>query len=243
MIYKYLKIIKSKLHNIKDRLSNTFSTKEIAASKFFIQLFTGKTRSEVDDYIFELWSKYRRWNEICAITNLQPNNNKIYTIDVGGGLTSILSIFRTPYKWVVDICTDELRKSGLTLSPGLHYIRGIAEAIPFPDQFFDYIFCTNALDHFEDPEKSLKEFQRILKNKGYCIIAVDVFPYAKGYRNILHPHSFTFESVKKLLNKHFHILKNLTQPEGGKVGFGQLVHGNTTPQKRKEEIIFILQKI
>src|SRR5699024_1795421 len=41
-----------------------------------------------------------------------------------------------------------------------------SEEIPFPDQTFDKVFCNMVIYFWDEPEKHLKEIQRVLKPKG-----------------------------------------------------------------------------
>ena len=55
--------------------------------------------------------------------------------------------------------------------------------IPVEDNSFDYILCTEVLEHIFDPEKATKELIRILKPKG-CILFTIPFaclPHQKPY--------------------------------------------------------------
>lgn len=62
-------------------------------------------------------------------------------------------------------------------------LRGVGENIPFPDEFFDAVFCSNALDHVEDPKKTVEEIHRVLKKGGYFILTVEIFKRReKGYQ-------------------------------------------------------------
>ena len=45
-----------------------------------------------------------------------------------------------------------------------------AEFLPFQDKSFDLIFVSSAIDHFLDWEKSITEFERVLRSKGKLVI-------------------------------------------------------------------------
>ncbi len=54
----------------------------------------------------------------------------------------------------------------------------IQEKIPFKDNFFDFVFCTETLEHLRNPDSCLREIKRVLVNNGWIIITV---PNATGY--------------------------------------------------------------
>ena len=59
----------------------------------------------------------------------------------------------------------------LLLKPGTIY------HIPFKDNSFDLVICTEVLEHLEYPEKALAELQRV--TRGTCIISVPLEPWFK----------------------------------------------------------------
>ena len=243
-------IIEAAGHRARRRLSVFYGgstqgrNKPRAAAKFFIRLLNGMTSSAIDECVAKMWTDYRRWNDICSLTKLDPRSTDLSVLDIGGGLTTVTRMFDTPRRWVLDICVDEMRKGGITLPPGIHFINGEAERIPFPDGFFRHVFSSNALDHFKDPRAALREMRRVMSDDGYCVIAVDIFPTSRlgEHRGIKHPHTFSEKIARDLVSSTFEVMDVLRQPEGGKVGFQQLVRGDVVPQTEKEELIYVLRK-
>ncbi len=47
---------------------------------------------------------------------------------------------------------------------------GDGEHLPFRDQSFSSLICTLTLDHFQDCELSAREFARVLRKDGLCIL-------------------------------------------------------------------------
>ena len=47
-----------------------------------------------------------------------------------------------------------------------------AEALPFPDGQFDFVFSSSVLEHVSDRPKALEEMARVLKPEGLMIVAV-----------------------------------------------------------------------
>lgn len=51
-------------------------------------------------------------------------------------------------------------------------IRGIAEALPFEDDSFDYVTCFASLFHFMDLKRSFSEMSRVLRKGGHLMALV-----------------------------------------------------------------------
>ena len=67
----------------------------------------------------------------------------------------------------VDPSTGMLRRADDELK-GRCLVRGVAEALPFPDDTFDFVFAINALHHFADPATAWTEVARVLRPGGRC---------------------------------------------------------------------------
>lgn len=53
----------------------------------------------------------------------------------------------------------------------LHLVRGIAEALPYPDHTFDRVLIDSAMDHLAAPDAGLREMVRVLKPDGRLVIS------------------------------------------------------------------------
>lgn len=86
--------------------------------------------------------------------------------------------------------------------------------LPFEDQSFDFIVCSDALHHFSDPESSLKELSRVSR-KGAVFLLAD--PASNNLKqNILLE---IFARLLERANRYFSLeeAKNLLQQEGFEV--------------------------
>jgi len=48
----------------------------------------------------------------------------------------------------------------------IHFYKADAETLPFENDFFDFIICTNSFHHYFSPSKALAEVYRVLKPGG-----------------------------------------------------------------------------
>lgn len=86
--------------------------------------------------------------------------------------------------------------------------------LPFEDQSFDFIVCSDALHHFSDPESSVKELSRVSR-KGAVFLLVDPASNNLKQKILLE----TFARLLERANRYFSLeeTKNLLQQEGLKV--------------------------
>ncbi len=115
--------------------------------------------------------------------------------------------------------------------------------IQYPDEYFDIIYCSHVLEHVQDDKKAIKEFYRVLKQKGWAILLVPITAdktfedptivnpserlrvfgqedhvrqYGPDYVNRLHESGFKVEvsNVAKLFEKKDIITMGLTEASG-----------------------------
>jgi len=58
----------------------------------------------------------------------------------------------------------------------VQFLVGNGMDLPFPENYFDVLFCASVLEHFSDPIKALKEFHRVIKPQGLFILGFDKKP-------------------------------------------------------------------
>ncbi len=95
-------------------------------------------------------------------------------LDVGCGTGNLLSLITKKY---------EIQLSGVDLSPNMLNIAneklgekadlrlGDSENLPFKDECFDMVTCTDSFHHYPHPENVLAEIKRVLNPKGTLLIA------------------------------------------------------------------------
>lgn len=71
--------------------------------------------------------------------------------------------------------SDRAIQIGKKLNPGISLKPGTIYDIPFKDNSFDLVICSEVLEHLEHPEKALLELRRVTKKN--CIISVPHEPW------------------------------------------------------------------
>jgi SAM-dependent methyltransferase len=71
--------------------------------------------------------------------------------------------------------SDTAIKIGKKIYPNIKIKKGSIYNLPYADNSFDLVLCTEVLEHLEDPAKGLKELARV--SKRYLVISVPNEPF------------------------------------------------------------------
>ncbi|GAC1450646.1 MAG: hypothetical protein NVSMB9_35210 [Isosphaeraceae bacterium] len=110
-------------------------------------------------------------------------NRPIRILDVGCGTGVFAARLRQALPqarvWGVDLVSDMLKKGAARwerLSGWVQPVQGDSERLPFRDQSFDFITCSNSFHHYPHQDVAVAEMHRVLRPGGRLLI-VD------GYRD------------------------------------------------------------
>jgi len=96
---------------------------------------------------------------------------------------------------------------------------GTACNIPTEDEHFDTVLCTAVLEHLEEPDRAIKETNRILKSGGYAIYLVPLFWHLHEEPRDFY--RYTKYGLKYLFEKNGFEIVELKPLSGFWVTFGQ----------------------
>jgi ubiquinone/menaquinone biosynthesis C-methylase UbiE len=181
--------------------------------------------------VLQYWEKHRFLDNIVKICKI---SKKSKVLDVGCGLSTILH-FVEGEKYGIDPLADEYSKL-YKYPEGVRIKKGFSEYLPFPNAYFDVVFCSNALDHVSTPKKAICEISRVLKEKGKFVLTVEIFEDRTG-RGPSHPHSFLMDDVFELLRSRFSIIF-----EGSSDWIGVKRYAKGLMERLGTELILIAEK-
>jgi SAM-dependent methyltransferase len=122
-----------------------------------------------------------------------PRRKRILEIGCGMGVFALFLARQDAEVYVVDIAParlDFLRRQAraLGLSYRIHIVCASAEALPFPEKYFDAVYTKSVLIHTQ-LEKSAAEAARVLKIGGMGVFVEPMGhnPFANIYRSTLAP--------------------------------------------------------
>ena len=111
------------------------------------------------------------WAERWINDNTVNDDTKI--VCVGGSFADDLPHVKSDYKFNIDhLACHYMRTAPDMKDANTHYIACKSEALPFGDGYADIVYTRNALDHVDNPVKTLLEMHRIVSQSGRVFIGV-----------------------------------------------------------------------
>lgn len=205
----------------------TKSEGELIFQTAWVKIFKENKRK-----VLEHWVRYRYLEEIKRVCEVTSDTK---VLDVGCGISSVLH-FVEGERFGIDPLAAEYLKM-YQYPAGISVKKGVGEKIPFSAGFFDVVFCSNVLDHTDNPSEVISEIARVLKNDGNFILTVSIFDQSLK-RDWAHPHTFTEEDVLSLISGNFQIVFKEMSPAVGLYAY--VVNG--LRENVEKELILILKK-
>ena len=167
--------------------------KSIARSRV-IAYYYNQVYSDVwgESSIFKTFEKYMEF--------LSPKKSK-FVLELGGGsnvghLKYVKSMPSKKYIILDKNLPTRIEQNKIkNLYPKLEFKKGIAEKIPYGENYFDHVKITCVLHHVSDIFKAVQEIRRVTKQKGEIIILVPTDP---GFLNLLVKKFITFRKISKV---------------------------------------------
>lgn len=148
-------------------------------------------------------------------------NTKI--LQVGCAAIDVINFIGIGDKYSIDPLSDFYKERFKIDYDNIKFIKGMAEDLPYSDNFFDIIIYDNVLDHVYKPKKTMQEIKRVLKNDGIVFFACHFYQknfirlskiysifkrfFYKNIFNIHHPYMFNLKELKKIISSDFKILE------------------------------------
>jgi 2-polyprenyl-3-methyl-5-hydroxy-6-metoxy-1,4-benzoquinol methylase len=137
---------------------------------------------------------------------IKSNNLKILDIGCGKGLNSINFMNKNDVTGI-DISEEAIKKYKL-INKKCH-VADVIEGIPFENETFDLVFCSEVIEHNVDTSKFLNEVNRILKKDGKLLLSTPnssfwvyriLSLFGKTLTEIQHDGHVRFFSIKLIEN-------------------------------------------
>jgi ubiquinone/menaquinone biosynthesis C-methylase UbiE len=112
--------------------------------------------------------------EIAGIPD--PVRLRVLDAGAGFGVTAYLLALLGARPVALDLFPPMLRSGRCVLESlpggaGVPFVRGRSDALPFPDRTFDFIYVNEAISHFRQPDRFLREGARALAPGGAILVS------------------------------------------------------------------------
>lgn len=89
--------------------------------------------------------------------------------------------------------------------PGIRFVEGAMQNLPFDDHQFDAIVCLEGLEHItlSDAWRFLREAHRVLRHSGTIIVTAPLLCDGRHSQNPYHLYEFTADELRALLACYF----------------------------------------
>ena len=163
-------------------------------------------RAQLDWY---QWRATQLQQRLGAIAEPRPRGGRI--LEIGSGPIGIVNFLEGDERYAVDPLEHfyQTRPSLVALRrPGVTYVDGTGERLPFEDASCSLVIIENVIDHTYAPEKILREIHRVLEPDGRLYLTVNVHTaWGAGLHAVLaalridkgHPFTFTSGTLRPLL--------------------------------------------
>ena len=113
----------------------------------------------------------RREGTLNALRGILSQERPDYILEVGCGTCHWLKglrAFRRGEFWGLDLSLGMLKKANISI--GIYLCQASSEQMPFGNSTFQFLYCVNALHHFNGKQAFIREAYRVLQNG--CKIAI-----------------------------------------------------------------------
>lgn len=112
----------------------------------------------------------------------------------------------------IDLSEEMLSVAKGKLPDQVKLLLGDSESLPFPDNFFDVVYCNDSFHHYPAPQNVLSEVQRVLKPGGTFLMGDCWQPYiGRMIMNFYMRHSkegdvkiYSEAEMVSMLSEYFH---------------------------------------
>jgi ubiquinone/menaquinone biosynthesis C-methylase UbiE len=171
------------------------------------------------------WRADRLVERLAAAGGSVPRSGKV--LEIGSGPIGIVNFLGWGERYAIDPLEHFYRtRPSLTglRQPGVTYLDGSGERLPFEDRSFELVIIDNVIDHTFSPRTILEEIRRVLHPEGYLFLSVNVHTRWGAWLHDLlarlgidrgHPYTFTSAILRQVLAAHhFAILTEQVEDYG-----------------------------
>jgi SAM-dependent methyltransferase len=158
------------------------------------------------------WRADRLEERLAAIADPQFRAGKV--LEIGSGPIGIVNFLDWGERYAIDPLEHFYRTQpslAALRKPGVAYVDGTGERLPFDEGSFTLVIIDNVIDHTYAPRAILEEIRRVLRPEGGLYLSVNVHTrWGAWLHDVLatlridrgHPYTFTSRILRDLIAAH-----------------------------------------
>ncbi len=179
--------------------------------------------------------RFIEFKRVKVVLNLIAEDRKLERVlEIGCGAGNILERLPLTNLHGIDLSAFLLHKAKEKLKENVLLLQCDAQKLPYKDQTFTQVICSEVLEHLLDPSVALDEMGRVLKRQGVAIVSVPNESAINRIKSILirlgifkwlfqrkgvysdmpekmedewHLHTFTLKEWLDLFRRHFRVTR------------------------------------
>jgi demethylmenaquinone methyltransferase / 2-methoxy-6-polyprenyl-1,4-benzoquinol methylase len=110
------------------------------------------------------------WRRVTALA-ARPEGAEVLDVAAGPGNVAVELVARgADHVTALDLSYNMLAEGARRGHPGISWVNGDGQHLPFPDASFDAVTISFGLRNIPDPERALREFARVLRPGGRVVV-------------------------------------------------------------------------
>jgi ubiquinone/menaquinone biosynthesis C-methylase UbiE len=155
------------------------------------------------------WRAGQLRRRLADASGVEPPKGKV--LEIGSGPVGIVNFLDAGERYALDPLEHFYRTQPSLVAlrrPGVTYLDGTGERLPFADASCSLVIIDNVIDHTYAPRKILDEIRRVLEPDGHLYLSVNVHTaWGAHLHGILaalridkgHPYTFTSRTLRQIL--------------------------------------------
>jgi demethylmenaquinone methyltransferase / 2-methoxy-6-polyprenyl-1,4-benzoquinol methylase len=124
------------------------------------------------------------WRRVTAIA-ARPEGAEVLDVAAGPGNVAVELVARgASHVTALDLSYNMLAEGARRGHPGISWVNGDGQHLPFPDASFDALTISFGLRNVPDPELALREFARVLRPGGRVVVCEFANPTWAPFRAV-----------------------------------------------------------
>ena len=121
--------------------------------------------------LYEHYLEQLRW----VMAQFEWRGKRVADIGTGKGRFAISFALQGAEVYALDISAemlDQAQQDAEKAGVQVRYLRGDAENLPYPDDFFDIVVCMETIMHVPHPDKLVRELARVVRPDGQVMLSM-----------------------------------------------------------------------